>query len=134
MAKKNDKLDRKLKITLMERDYIIEVPTVGQYLDIESRKMMLSGGNYNSMINSMTKTAVLALDIIDATALLMVLAPQFQEDLKAESLINLDMADVLPIIKLYNEEIRPWYQKWSELFQNATQLVKDKKKKVEDEK
>jgi hypothetical protein len=96
----------KVKTSTVQNEYEINLPTVGQYRDIEVYKQMLSNGMYASLVTSATNSAMNALDIIDIEATLRVLCPKFMEDLKCE-IRDLGLKDFAVIKEAFNRDVKP---------------------------
>lgn len=107
-------LNRTLKITLQGNDYQISFPTVGQIIEIESRKISLSNDNYRGLVKSSSVGAVLALDLIDSIATFSILIPSLREDLNYNSFADLDPMNAQEVIVVYKRVFLPWYTKWVE--------------------
>lgn len=109
-------MERTLNFEVKGKQYTIQIPTVGQLINIERDKSLLSGGNYSSMLNTNTYTAVTALDLIDAQAYLGNLCPEFMADLKTKSLMQLDVMDAREFLGIYRSQIAPWILEIQKLF------------------
>lgn len=101
-----EKILFKVKTSTVQNEYEINLPTVGQYRDIEVYKQMLSNGMYASLVTSATNSAMNALDIIDIEATLRVLCPKFMEDLKCE-IRDLSLKDFAVIKEAFNRDVKP---------------------------
>lgn len=77
-------LQTKTKQKIGAKEYEMEFPNVGQVLEVENLKMLLSGNSYGQLIRSGHNTAVELLNLIDGVAYFSVLAPNFKEDFKIE--------------------------------------------------
>lgn len=104
--------------------YVVKFPTIGQFLDIEARRMELSSGTYSLMLKSALISSQTALDMIDMAAQLSVLCPDVIKDLKASSLLDLDIIDGRELLESYNEQLRPWMNEWMTLLRNPPKMVK----------
>ena len=92
-----EKILFKVKTSTVQNEYEINLPTVGQYRDIEV---------YASLVTSATNSAMNALDIIDIEATLRVLCPKFMEDLKCE-IRDLGLKDFAVIKEAFNRDVKP---------------------------
>lgn len=103
-------------------DFPVHSPSVREYLAIESNKIMLSKGDYGGMCSARTLSSILALDLIDMVSVLSVLCPDLEKHpekgLKTNSILELDMADVKPIIEAYNIGVKPFVDGWMKEFRN----------------
>src|ERR1700741_39694 len=99
--------------------YTIKFPTVGEFFDIESRRIQLSSGTYHQMLRSTLVSAQTALDLIDMVSTISVMVPKLQEDIKAKTLIDLDLIDSLELLKVYREDISPFIESWMKLVRSG---------------
>lgn len=120
-----DNLERQKEFRVKTNSYTIKFPTVGQFLDIESRRMQLSNGSYSMLLRSALISSGTAMDMIDMAATLSVLCPDLIKDIKAPSLMDLDPFDANELLTAYNTDIKSWIDKWMGVFINA--VNKDKK-------
>lgn len=104
-----------VEITLKNKKHKIGLPNIGQYLRIEGLKQVLTDGRYAIMAYGGLNSAVKALDIVDGIAYYSVLiGGSFLKSFKvkdAESMMNLPMADADELIRSYQREYAPFYNK-----------------------
>ena len=100
-------IPRAKSFTHKGNSFEVKVPNVGQIIDIETRKSILSQGQYGKLVSFRTKDGEKALDFIDCVATLTVLCPKFVEGLKV-SLLELDSTDMAEVIKDYKDQIDTW--------------------------
>lgn len=105
-----------LNFKVKDKSYIINVPTVGQYYDIEASKQVLGKGFYNSIIQSNMITASHAADMIDIESFLTILAPDFIKDLIPKSFKDLGAEDYIELKNAYEEQFIPWWEDVLRLF------------------
>lgn len=105
-----------LKFEVKGNTYTIKVPTVGDMIDIERLRMILSGGYYNEMMRTTTTSAQESLLIIDIQACFSVLCPKLMEDLKCEDVKKLAVDDYRILRLAYTEKFVPWWNSWLKLF------------------
>ena len=105
-----EQLHFKVQTTEGDNTYIIKLPTVGQYSDIEATKQILGKGFYNGIVSTNTMASVNAADMIDVEAHLTVLCPEFIKDLKVKSFRDLGLADFKNIRDAYIEQFIPWWK------------------------
>lgn len=110
-------MDKSIKITIDNQEYIIKFPNVGQILDIESMKTALSSGRYNELVKMNTKSSNWALDIIDSIATFSILIPQLREKLNVDSYTELDQFEAKKIVKPYIKTYYPFYKEIHEELQ-----------------
>lgn len=122
-------LKREIVITVNENNYKVKFPTVGQFIQIEAQKALLSRNQYGSMITSGTKVAFKALDFVDMLAYFTILIPEMN-DKDADAYVNLhnlDIMDANELLKVYKEDFKPWVDAWVAII-NKTDKKKDSKK------
>lgn len=94
------------------QEYKMEIPTAGQLIAIERAKANLTGGDYGKILANNTIGSNYALDVVDMTAYLNVLCPQLFNDLKVESLMDLDIFDMKQLQEVWNNDCVTWIQSW----------------------
>ncbi|NCU26939.1 hypothetical protein EOM86_09505 [Candidatus Nomurabacteria bacterium] len=99
--------------------YTIEFPNVGQYLDIEAKRIQFSKGTYNGMIQSNLKSSGFALDLVDMAATLSVLCPDLMKDLKSGNLFALGILDAKRLVEAYNQQLRGWMDDWMKILMDV---------------
>ena len=119
------------KITIeIEGDPIeIELPTVGGFIDIERRKIQLSGGLLNEMLHTYTKASASAYGSIEMIATMEVLIPNWKERLTIKSFTELKPHKIAALQKIYNSKVFPWLEEWRN-FINAPTEEEEKKDAV----
>lgn len=110
------RMDLKTQITLNlnGNDYIVKFPTVGQFIQIEAQKSLLTRNQYGALIVTGTKVATKALDFVDMIAYFSVLIPEI-DDIKKDAkvdLFSLDILDAKEMLKVYTKEFKPWLDSW----------------------
>jgi hypothetical protein len=109
-------MNKAISVNLKGNEYKLSFPLAGQFIDIEYNKAFLSKGRYGQMVNSETFDSNFALDMIDMQSHLSVLMPkEFWEDLKVNSLNDLDLEDSLELLKVFKKQIQPFIQEWRDL-------------------
>lgn len=102
-------LQTKTKQKIGEKEYDIEFPKVGELLEIENLKLLLSGNTYGTLVQSRHNTAIEMLNLIDGVAYFTVLAKGFKEDYKIEDFTNIDILKQKEIIFAFIEFWK-WYK------------------------
>lgn len=102
-------LQKQKQIIIEGNSYNIEFPNVGQYLDIENMKMMLTNNTYSALLQSRLRTAYFAIDLVDAISVMYILIPGLRKDLNVKDYNELDTFMAKKIVKVYQEQIKPWY-------------------------
>ena len=101
-----------LTFDLKGNSYTIKVPEIGNMIDIERLRMVLSGGYYFEMLKNSTFTSQESLMVIDIQATFSILCPQLMEDLKCSDIKKLDAKDYRELRKVYVEKFIPWWNNW----------------------
>lgn len=104
-------LERELKITVLNNTYLIKFPNVGQMLDIESRKMALTSGQYKNLMLTGTVASELALLSVDMIATFSILCPQMSKDMNVD-FFEMEISQSNTLTKIYVETFLPWYNNW----------------------
>jgi hypothetical protein len=117
---------REITITLQEQSFVIKFPNMGQIVDVEVYKANLAKGQYGTLVGTMSKSALIALDFVDAAATFLVLIPELQTRLSVESLTNLDPIEAQELVVQYKKVFFPWYSK----IVTALQLKEEELSKV----
>jgi hypothetical protein len=102
-------LTEKKKIKLLDTEYEVSFPTMGQYNKIETLKSVLTNGNYGSMAISAVgiTTQERALDAIDAYCTFSVIIPNFNKIFGEFEYI--DMLKSRKMTLAYNKYYKPWH-------------------------
>lgn len=109
-----------LSLRILNNDYVVKYPTVGQFIDIKVQENIISKGQLTDLIfigTSMTQEADAAI-AIKTLAFFLVCVPEMIKDLKVKSIRDLDMIDFLELRKVYIREIAPWLNEWQEKLQS----------------
>ena len=123
-------MQRHLTFNVKNNNYSVNFPTVAQFIDIESTKAKLAGDAYQDMMRAGTLLSAKALDLVDMTANLTILCPDLLKDLKATSILALDLIDVKELLLAYNKQFVPWLVAWQKVL---NQIDKPEEVEVADE-
>lgn len=129
-------LERTKKFIFKGEEYQIEVPTVGQYLDIEDQKIINSNGHWFDLIQSKTVSALRSMQIIECISILRALCPAIFEKLNVASYKEIDAIDFVELLGIYQKEISPWYHEWFNKFNEVlveTSKIENEAKKEKEE-
>lgn len=107
-------LAREKEITFFGEKKTVHFPTIGEYINIERLKQILSRGSYAVMAFSGMDSATKALDLIDAIAYFSVLLrTDFEKKvgvISYEDVLNKPMDEnSAELIRCYKEEFAPFY-------------------------
>ncbi len=104
-------IETKTAIKIGDKDYPIEYPRVGQIIEIENLKLMLSGNMYGALVKSEHSTGVDLLNLIDGIAYFTVLNKDFAKDFEADDFSNMDVVRQKQIKKAFSKVFWPWFTK-----------------------
>ncbi len=104
-------IERSKKVTIGERSFVVNFPNVGQMIDIESMKQSLTGNRYGSMASSGIASMYMALDVVDTIAFLTICVPDIAKYYNIQDYTMLPADKMNQYVKLYKDEILPWYNK-----------------------
>lgn len=93
--------------------YVVKYPTVGQLIDIENKKMLLTSNQYGEYVAAPVKTKSLAylIEVVDAISHFSVLIPDLSTTL-SKSYFDIDPLTAKEIVKAYKQNFRPWYDEF----------------------
>lgn len=105
-------LSQALVLTIAGVKYTIKYPNVGEMLEIDNKKMLLTNGQYGEYLASpvMTKSLRFVLDLVDALSHFSVLIPGLTNQLKVESYMQIDVVTGKELVKVYRDSFTPWYE------------------------
>ena len=115
-------------IDLFGNSFKVSFPNVGQMIDIETAKVLLSNNTYDQLVRSRVKTASLALDLIDAIANFSVLIPGFQNLVGVKENTEIEYVQVTQLVTAYRNQFFPWYEN---IMRDIDASVKEAKKKLD---
>lgn len=104
-----------LKFEVRGNTYTIKVPTVGDMIDVERMKMVLSNGYYNEMMKTSTVSAQESLLMIDIQAHFSVQCPDLIKDIKCDDIRRLSIEDYQELKNIYIKQFLPWWNNWLKL-------------------
>lgn len=118
---------RKIKLEIGTNVYEIEYPNIGQEIDIESRKAILSNGQYHLMQKMKTIAMTRVLDTIDMFSMFSVLIPEFEKDARGvKNIMEIDYAKMIPYVEVYMNTFLPWYISWQKFLNGIKEEKEDK--------
>jgi hypothetical protein len=103
-------MEKSKKIPISGKDYIVNFPSVGQILDIESLKSALTNGQYGDFVNMGTKTATDALDLVDAFSVFSILIPELKDELNVKTFMEMDPFIAKKYVNAYKKHFFPWFK------------------------
>lgn len=114
----NTNIRMPLILKVVNNEYKISIPTIGQLWDIEEAKAILSNGRYGAVMSNRTTWAEYNLDNIDMVAHLSIMCPLLMKDLKVEWK-DLDPFDFEELRTVYKEQFIPWFSRFTELLRKV---------------
>lgn len=84
-------LQNKTALKIGVKNYEFSYPNVGQTIEIENMKMILSSNTYGDLVKSNHKTAVELLNLIDGVAYFSTLNKDFREDFNVVEFTTMDI-------------------------------------------
>lgn len=105
-------LQRKIPITIADKEYSIEFPNTGKIMDIELLKLQLSDGKFENLKYSVNAMFVKQAVRIEAIATFNTLIPDLKKDLNVKSMLHLEWEHMEMIEQAYLEQFLPWYEEW----------------------
>lgn len=115
-------IEREITVEYNGKKFQVKFPNVGQLIDIESLKNALTGGKYGNFAASGIKSMYFVLDMVDTIAFLTVMCPKIKNIVEENGEEFTDYTTLNPetmkgLVKLYKEQILPWYTKiWTQLY------------------
>jgi hypothetical protein len=102
--------------------YELKYPSVGQIIDIDNKKMLLSNGEYSNYVANPIKTRSLVwtLDLIDTISHFIVLIPNLPRELKLDSFLEVDPITAKELVRVYKQDFLPWYQELMKFIHDET--------------
>jgi len=108
----------------------IKLPTVGEFIEIERRKIMLSGGTHGDMISGGTFSSLSAYQNVEMIATLEVVIKDLNKRLKVKTLNDLRPHEAILLSKEYNTKVFPWLKDWREFINQSTKTEDEEVAKI----
>lgn len=112
-----------IDVSIQDIGFTFNYPTSGQTIDIAVLKAKLSENQYSHLAFQNSTEAQFALKLIDAFAFLTIMIPDLKTRL-AKSLYDLKAEESLELIHLYENNIQPWLDQWTEFLNNRIAELK----------
>lgn len=106
--------ERELMLKINDQEYKLSFPTVGQFIDIEARKISYAANQYDGMLISTTTEAFRAKIMVDMAATYDILIPKLRKDLTVKSMFELDLIQIHPFLDAYIKQYLKWHKEWME--------------------
>ena len=115
-------INREKTFTVKGNQYSLKFPNIGQYLDVESLRMRLSDGTYQSMLRSNLVSSGIAMDMIDMISTLTILCPQLLKDMKSSTILDLDIMEANELLTVYKKDVSTWVDSWMKLLSSPPKI------------
>jgi len=107
-------LSREIEITIIGKTVIARFPNIGQMIQIEQSKQILTDGRYAIMAYAGLKTTTLMLDLVDSISYFANVIPDFYKTLGVAnhtSLMEMDLDSIIisDMLKEYKEKYSPFF-------------------------
>lgn len=113
-------IQTKTKVKLGSKEYEVSYPNVGQILEIENLKLLLSGNSYTELAKSQHKTALNLLNLIDGVAYFTTLIPTFKEEYNVDEFTKMELKQQSEISKAFL-----YFWKWMQDIENELNNLND---------
>ena len=107
-------LTRTLVFDFEGREYEVEFPTVGEYIEIENKKIQISKGFWSELLGARTISSLRSVQIIECISIISVLCPAILEDMKVD-IKNIDN----------------WFKKFNDVMNETNSLIEEVSKEEE---
>lgn len=98
-------------------EYELKMPTNGQRIDIETRKLQLTRGMHKDLVLG-SASSIDAYVLVEMIATFGVLIPQLTKDVNFNSLLDLDALQTRVFLKAY-EDYYKWDTEWREFLNQS---------------
>ena len=98
------------QIKIGDQIFGVSYPTVGQKLQIENVKLLLTDNGYGDLARSAHITALNLLDLVDAVAYFTILIPEISSSLSVNNFLNMEPLKAKMYAKAFKREFRPWME------------------------
>lgn len=119
-----EKPESEISVKVQDSSFVIKYPNSGQMIDIAVLKARLSENQYSSLFYQGSIEAPLALRLIDVYSFLTIMAPKIKEVLATKSFYDLEAIQAVELVHMYDEQILPWINKWTEYINNRMSELK----------
>ena len=102
---------RTVVLVISGAEYKIEFPKVAVIIDAESLKVSLASAQYGRMQMAMQGNVNVALDLIDMVAYFTTFIPSLKERLRLDTILDMNVDEVKPLLNEYRTKFKPWYEK-----------------------
>lgn len=109
---------RMVSLTISDQEYKIEFPKVAAVIDAESLKVSLASAQYGRMQMAMQGNVNIALDLIDMVAYFTTFIPTLKERLRLDTVLDMNLDEVKPLLNEYRTKFKPWYDKCLEILKS----------------
>jgi len=112
-------MQERLEINFKGKKYTSKPFNVGNMVDLEKAKAMLSAGQWGGIYRANTLTGDESLVMMQTQAAISIFFPELLEDLKPKSIMELGIKDYIDFRKLYTEKIEKWVNSHIEMLRDT---------------
>src|ERR1700746_2780161 len=99
-----------VNVKIGETQYEVHYPNVGEKLQIENVKLLLTNNGYGDLARSGHITAINMLDLVDAVSYFTILIPEVKSSLKLEDFLSMEPLQAKNLSKAYKKYYRPFLE------------------------
>lgn len=114
-----------VQVSFSGHTFTINMPTNGQFIDIESKKLSFSGNKISNMLFSSSRSSMYAFFLIEAIASFMVLIPELNKMLQVKSIFDLNPIQTKEMVKAYQETYLPWHDEIMDFINGVEKELND---------
>jgi len=112
-------MQERLEINFKGKKYTSKPFDVGNMVDMEKAKAMLSAGQWGGIYRAATETGDESLVMMQTQAAISIFFPELLEDLKPKSIMELGLKDYKDFKKLYVDKIEKWTNSHIEMLRDT---------------
>jgi len=116
-------MKKEITVKIQDQDYLIKFPNAGQLIEIETMKVSVSNGMYNGLVASRTKSANIALDLIDSVCTFVVLIPEIRKNMRFDNILEIDPIEAQELVVIYKKVYFPWFAEWLEAMKETEEKL-----------
>lgn len=122
-------LSRKIDVQILENMYTVKVPNTGELMDIDLLKVQITNGRYDILKFSVNPMFQNTAAKVDAVAFLNTMVPDLKKHLNVKSFFDLEEDQMQVLVRIYEDEILPWFEEWMTALATPQSTDADKDKK-----
>ena len=117
---KKEELKEILTVNIKKEGFTFNVRNIliSSFIAIETEKQRLTSGKYFDLAKTYFIDTQNVVSVINMIAIFRVLNPKIEKGLGGVEFENLSIMDVRELLKIFIEEVQPWYVGWMNEFNN----------------